>query len=100
MRKPRLTSIALEALPWPLVNTIEGPAMTSRLQDIDLYLQRLGYERAPPPTLDGLRELQRRHTAEFPFETLATLLRMPVPIDLASLERKLLHEGRGGYCYE
>lgn len=74
--------------------------MTSRLQDIDLYLQRLGYERAPPPTLDCLRELQRRHTAEFPFETLATLLRMPVPIDLASLERKLLHEGRGGYCYE
>ncbi|MGO1000525.1 arylamine N-acetyltransferase family protein [Lysobacter sp. CA196] len=74
--------------------------MSPRLQDITTYLQRLGYERAPPPTLDNLRELQRRHTAEFPFETLATLLRMPVPIDLAALERKLLHEGRGGYCFE
>lgn len=74
--------------------------MSPRLQDITTYLQRLGYPSAPPPTLDSLRELQRRHTAEFPFETLATLLRMPVPIGLASLERKLLHEGRGGYCFE
>jgi N-hydroxyarylamine O-acetyltransferase len=74
--------------------------MSPRLQDLSTYLQRLGYQSAPPPTLDSLRELQRRHTAEFPFETLATLLRMPVPIDLASLERKLLHEGRGGYCFE
>ena len=74
--------------------------MSPRLQDITTYLQRLGYRSAPPPTLDSLRELQRRHTGEFPFETLATLLRMPVPIDLASLERKLLHEGRGGYCFE
>ncbi|WP_408951095.1 arylamine N-acetyltransferase family protein [Lysobacter sp. Hz 25] len=74
--------------------------MPPRLQELTTYLQRLGYRSAPLPTLHSLRELQRRHTAEFPFETLATLLRMPVPIGLASLERKLLHEGRGGYCFE
>ncbi|MCD9028812.1 arylamine N-acetyltransferase [Luteimonas sp. BDR2-5] len=66
----------------------------------DLYLQRLGFARLPPPTLETLRALQLRHTQAFPFETLAMLLREPVPLDLPSLERKLLRDGRGGYCYE
>lgn len=70
------------------------------LTDAALYLQRLGHDTAPPPTLDTLRQLQLRHTQVFAFETLATLLHVPVPIDLPALERKLLHEGRGGYCYE
>lgn len=74
--------------------------MSQALQHLDIYLQRLGYDAPPAPTLDTLRELQRRHTATFAFETLATFLGEPVPIDLASLQRKVLHEGRGGYCYE
>lgn len=74
--------------------------MPTQLNDIALYLQRLGFEAPPPPTLDILRELQRRHSAAFVFETIATFLHAPVPIDLPSLERKLLHDGRGGYCYE
>ncbi|EJL07599.1 arylamine N-acetyltransferase family protein [Pseudomonas chlororaphis] len=70
------------------------------LMNFALYLQRLGYDSAPPPTLATLRELQLRHTSTFAFENLSTLLRVPVPIDLASVERKVLQEGRGGYCYE
>ena len=46
--------------------------------DLHTYLGRLGYSSAPPPTIDTLRELQARHTAEFPFETLASMLRVPV----------------------
>ncbi len=68
--------------------------------DLDAYLPRLGFAAPPPPTLDTLRTLQQRHTQAFPFETIATLLRAPVPIDLPALQRKLLHEGRGGYCFE
>jgi len=64
------------------------------------YLERLGFAEAPLPTLETLRELQARHIATFAFETLSTMLRAPVPVDLPSLERKVLHEGRGGYCYE
>lgn len=71
-----------------------------QLQNTELYLQRLGYDAPPAPTLETLRELQLRHTSVFPFETLSTLLQVPVPIDLASVERKVLYEGRGGYCYE
>lgn len=70
------------------------------LMNVDLYLRQLGYDCAPPPTLETLRELQLRHVCRFAFENLSTLLRLPVPIDLASVERKILHQGRGGYCYE
>ena len=68
--------------------------------DLDTYLKRLGYSSAPPPTLETLRELQLRHTAEFSFETLSTMLRAPVPVDPPAVQDKLLRQGRGGYCFE
>ncbi|MGJ7515585.1 arylamine N-acetyltransferase family protein [Pseudomonas baetica] len=71
-----------------------------RLMNPTLYLQRLGFDAPPAPTLETLRQLQLRHTGTFPFENLATLSGEPVLIDLPSIERKVLHEGRGGYCYE
>ncbi|MCF7222237.1 arylamine N-acetyltransferase family protein [Marilutibacter chinensis] len=74
--------------------------MTTPLQNLDLYLDRLGFHAPPAPTPDTLRALQQRHTAAFVFENISTFLHAPVPIDLPSLERKLLHEGRGGYCFE
>lgn len=71
-----------------------------RLTNLALYLQRLGFEAPPAPTLETLRQLQLRHTGAFPFENLTTLLGQPVLIDLPSIEQKVLHDGRGGYCYE
>lgn len=68
--------------------------------DLHTYLMRLGYSLAPPPTLGTLRELQLRHSAEFPFETLSTMLHDPVPVDPAAVQDKLLRQGRGGYCFE
>ncbi|WP_085716702.1 arylamine N-acetyltransferase [Pseudomonas sp. B28(2017)] len=71
-----------------------------RLTDRALYLQRLGFDAPPAPTLETLRQLQLRHTGAFPFENLTTLSGEPVLIDLPSIERKVLHDSRGGYCYE
>ncbi|WLH37556.1 arylamine N-acetyltransferase [Pseudomonas sp. FP2196] len=73
-----------------------------RLTYLKLYLQRLGFNAppAPAPTLETLRQLQLRHTGVFPFENLATITGAPVLIDLPSIEQKVLHDGRGGYCYE
>lgn len=68
--------------------------------DLQRYLERLGYASAPAATLDNLRELQRRHTTEFAFETLSTMLRVPVEVEPAAIQEKLLHQGRGGYCFE
>ncbi|MBV7571879.1 arylamine N-acetyltransferase [Pseudomonas sp. PDM32] len=71
-----------------------------RLTDPALYLQRLGFDAPPAPTLETLRQLQLRHTGVFPFENLTTLSGEPVLIDLPSIEQKVLHASRGGYCYE
>ncbi|VVQ35634.1 arylamine N-acetyltransferase family protein [Pseudomonas fluorescens] len=71
-----------------------------RLTNLKLYLQRLGFDTPPAPTLDSLRQLQLRHTGVFPFENLATITGAPVLIDLPSIEEKVLLGGRGGYCYE
>ena len=71
-----------------------------RLTNRALYLQRLGFDAPPAPTLETLRQLQLRHTGVFPFENLSTLSGQPVLIDLSSIEQKVLHDGRGGYCYE
>lgn len=71
-----------------------------RLAHSRLYLQRLGYDTPPPPTLQTLHDLQLRHVCTFAFENVSSLLRLPVPIDLPSVERKVLFDGRGGYCYE
>jgi N-hydroxyarylamine O-acetyltransferase len=68
--------------------------------DLDTYLKRLGYSSAPPPTLATLGELQLRHSAEFPFETLSTMLHTPVHVDPPRVQDKLLRQGRGGYCFE
>ena len=65
-----------------------------------LYLQRLGYDAPPAPTLQTLQDLQLRHVCTFAFESLSTLMHLPVPIDLPSVEQKVLLDGRGGYCYE
>ena len=72
----------------------------TRLNHSHLYLQRLGYDSPPPPTLATLRDLQLRHVCTFAFESLSTRLRLPVPIDLPSVEQQVLFDGRGGYCYE
>lgn len=71
-----------------------------RLTHLAQYLRRLGFDTPPAPTLETLRLLQLRHTGAFAFENLSTLAGEPVLIDLPSIERKVLHERRGGYCYE
>lgn len=71
-----------------------------RLKNLQLYLQRLGFDSTPPATLETLRQLQLRHTGVFPFENLATINGEPVMIDLPSIEEKILLDCRGGYCYE
>lgn len=79
----------------------KDPAMSeSRLTNLQQYLQRLGFDAPPAPTLETLRLLQLRHTGAFPFENLSTLSGEPVLIDLPSIERKVLNNARGGYCYE
>jgi N-hydroxyarylamine O-acetyltransferase len=68
--------------------------------DLDAYFKRIGYHGERKPTLAVLRELHRLHPQAIAFENLDPLLGRPVPIDPQSLQRKMIGQGRGGYCYE
>jgi N-hydroxyarylamine O-acetyltransferase len=68
--------------------------------DLDSYLRRIDYHGPLAPTLATLRALQLHHARAIPFENLDTLLGVPVKLDLESLQRKLVHAHRGGYCFE
>lgn len=68
--------------------------------DLDAYLRRIGHAGTCAPTLDTLRAILARHTDTIAFENLNPLLKWPVRLDVDSLQRKMVREGRGGYCYE
>jgi N-hydroxyarylamine O-acetyltransferase len=68
--------------------------------DLDAYFRRIGHDGGRAPTLETLRAIVARHAEAIPFENLDPLLGRPVRLDAASLEKKLVHEGRGGYCFE
>jgi len=72
--------------------------------DLDAYLARIhwgGHEAAPlAPDMHTLRALAAHHAAAIPFENLNPFLGLPVPLEPEAIERKLVHEHRGGYCFE
>lgn len=73
--------------------------------DLDGYLARIGYGGGAAAgelraDLSTLYEVHRAHTAAVTFENLDVLLGRPVALDVKAVEDKLVHAGRGGYCYE
>lgn len=68
--------------------------------DIDAYLKRIGYSGDRKPKLATLRELHRLQPANIAFENLSVLLGHGVALDAPLLHKKMVAEGRGGYCYE
>ncbi|MBW4694290.1 MAG: arylamine N-acetyltransferase [Lyngbya sp. HA4199-MV5] len=68
--------------------------------DLNAYFERIGYNGDRAPTLQTLQALCQRHTETIAFENLNPLLKQPVLLDTQSLQQKLIHSGRGGYCFE
>jgi N-hydroxyarylamine O-acetyltransferase len=68
--------------------------------DLEAYFQRIGYSGDRSPTLTTLQAIHRLHAQTIAFENLNPLLKQPVSLDLAVLQQKLIHERRGGYCFE
>ncbi|WP_250526622.1 arylamine N-acetyltransferase [Caballeronia sp. GAWG2-1] len=70
--------------------------------DLPAYYKRIGYDQTQhtAATLETLRALHALHPQAIPFENLDVLLGRPVRLDLASVQRKLVTNARGGYCYE
>jgi N-hydroxyarylamine O-acetyltransferase len=68
--------------------------------NLDNYFARIGYQGPRAATLDVLRAIHRLHPAAIPFENLNPLTGRPVSLELEAVERKLVTQKRGGYCFE
>lgn len=68
--------------------------------NLDAYFERIGYRGARTPSLEVLNGLVRAHVEAIPFENLDVLRGVPIDLSAEALERKLVHQRRGGYCFE
>jgi N-hydroxyarylamine O-acetyltransferase len=74
--------------------------MTAMPLDIDAYRRRIGFDDEATPTLATLERLLRLHASAIPFENIDVLAGRVPSLDIDSLERKMVHRARGGYCFE
>ena len=65
--------------------------------DFDAYLRRIGLDQADKPTWQAVH---RAHATRIPFENLDSHRGYPISLEQADLERKLVADRRGGYCFE
>ncbi|OWT54791.1 arylamine N-acetyltransferase family protein [Candidimonas nitroreducens] len=68
--------------------------------DLPAYLSRIGYRGDIAASLPVLRAIVLQHAQAISFENLSPFLGLPVSLELADVERKLVFQGRGGYCFE
>lgn len=70
------------------------------MHDLSGYLQHIGFEGRARADLTCLREVVLRHVLAIPFENLDALTGRRVSLEPGDVERKLLHQRRGGWCFE
>jgi N-hydroxyarylamine O-acetyltransferase len=68
--------------------------------DVSAYLARIGYSGSTDPSAETLCAIHRAHLLAVPFENLDIHLGRPILCDEAQFLRKIIHERRGGFCYE
>lgn len=68
--------------------------------NLNAYFERIGFAGSIAPTLQTLEQLHALHPAVIPFENIAPLIGEQVLLDQQSLEKKLLLDKRGGFCFE
>src|ERR1044072_486231 len=68
--------------------------------DVEMYLQRIGYDGPVLPTARVLSALHRAHLVAVPFENLDIHLGRRLTLDEDALFDKVVKRRRGGFCYE
>lgn len=68
--------------------------------NLNAYFERIGFAGSIAPTQATLELIHALHPASIPFENLDPVMGRKVLLDQQSLEQKMLHKGRGGYCFE
>jgi len=70
------------------------------MDDLESYLARIGYAGARAARAEVLESIHRLHGRTIPFENLDVLSGKPIRLGEPEVIRKLVHERRGGYCFE
>lgn len=68
--------------------------------DLDAYVERIAYTGPVEPTRTALDGIVAAHVEAIPFENLDVLLGRTIDLSPEALHRKLVLDGRGGYCFE
>lgn len=68
--------------------------------DLDAYFARIGHRGERTATLATLQAVVLAHVQAIPFENLDVLLGRGIDLSPAAIERKLVQQRRGGYCFE
>jgi len=68
--------------------------------DLAGYLDRIGWTGPVAPDLTTLKGLLAAHAGTIPFENLDIVLGRRIELDLPTIQRKLVADRRGGYCFE
>ena len=74
--------------------------MTAASFDQQAWLDRIGYNGSREPTLCTLHQLIFAHSHAIAYESLDIMLGRTPRLDLEALQRKMISDGRGGYCLE
>jgi N-hydroxyarylamine O-acetyltransferase len=91
-------TVALEGgYGWPVSIEPSGSRYIRLMLDFDAYLRRIGMDPGGKPAWQAVH---RAHVTAIPFENLDSHRGIPVSLEQADLERKLVAGRRGGYCFE
>ena len=64
------------------------------------YLNRINYSGRLDPDINTLRQLQKAHLLNVPFENLDIHLKTAIELDTDRIYEKIVINNRGGFCYE
>ncbi|MDI3422868.1 arylamine N-acetyltransferase family protein [Streptomyces luteolus] len=84
----------------PRKRTRAGESWDVSALDLDAYLRRIGHDGPRTATADVLRALHRAHMSTMRFTNLDLFMGSAVRLDVPTLQNKLVHRRRGGYCLE
>lgn len=64
------------------------------------YLNRIKYSESLEPSLPVLKQLQKHHLLNVPFENLDIHNHIPIELSIDKIFDKIVNQNRGGFCYE
>lgn len=74
--------------------------MQNNAIDLNAYFKRIEYEGETTPDLETLNKIIRAHVQTIPFENIDVILGKNIALDMPSIQKKLVEDNKGGYCFE